>query len=151
MRLGVETPVEHVERTMQSLFRTLRSTQRTLLSAQLSSAANAQNVPKAPVKTLFVGNLPFVARPDELSALFEKFGTVASTRIVFNSQTGRSRGFGYVEMDEGAATTAMDKLNGFQFLGRELRVNEALPPKSAQRAPRRFDEDQGSSPRIITK
>lgn len=114
----------------------------------LNENINNSNTHKGPIKTVFVGNLPFVAKPDELAALFEKFGYVSSSRIIFNSVTGRSRGFGYVEMDESAAATAIEKLNGFQFLGRELRVNEALPPSNDRRPPRRFQSDNRTSPRI---
>jgi len=77
---------------------------------------------------LYVGNLPFSIREDALRALFEKHGGVASTSIVMDRETGRSRGFGFVEMtsaEEGQA--AINALNGTTVEGRALVVNEARP------------------------
>ncbi|KAJ3288478.1 hypothetical protein HK104_008153 [Borealophlyctis nickersoniae] len=82
-------------------------------------------------KTLFVGNLSWTARTDDLAALFSPFGEVKSIRIMTDRETGRSRGFGFVEMEEEAALKAANELNGTDFRGRDLRVNEA-----EQRQPR---------------
>jgi cold-inducible RNA-binding protein len=77
---------------------------------------------------IYVGNLPFSATSENLNELFAKFGTVDSAKIVMDRDTGRSKGFGFVEMssaDEAAA--AIEKLNGSDMGGRSLVVNEARP------------------------
>jgi cold-inducible RNA-binding protein len=77
---------------------------------------------------VYVGNLPFSATGEELSALFQKYGEVTSATIVMDRQTGRSRGFGFVEMsDDDGARKAIEALNNFDMGGRPLRVNEARP------------------------
>jgi len=85
------------------------------------------------MKKLFVGNLPFSAREDEVRELFEQHGAVHSVRLINDRETGRPRGFGFVEMDVEAADAAMEALNGHDLGGRALRVNEAL-----ERRPRAF-------------
>ncbi len=77
------------------------------------------------LKTIYVGNLPFTATDDEVRGLFSKHGTVHSVKLVTDRDTGRPRGFGFVEMEGSAATAAITALNGSQFGGRSLRVNEA--------------------------
>ena len=81
--------------------------------------------------TLYVGNLPFSATEAELRSLFEQHGTVEAVKIVTDRETGRPRGFGFVDMPAGDAQTAGQHLNGFEMNGRPLRVNEAR-----ERAPR---------------
>ena len=77
-------------------------------------------------KKLYVGNLPFSATETELRQLFEKHGTVESVAVIMDRETGRPRGFGFVEMsDSNAAGTAIQNLDGREFGGRALRVNEA--------------------------
>jgi cold-inducible RNA-binding protein len=77
---------------------------------------------------LYVGNLPFSATETSLRTIFEAHGEVTSTSIVKDRETGRSRGFGFVEMtDDTAATAAITALNGRDFEGRTLTVNEARP------------------------
>lgn len=79
-------------------------------------------------KKIYVGNLPFTATSESLSELFSKFGTVDSSKIVTDRDTGRSKGFGFVEMasaDE--ADAAIAKLHGSDHGGRNLTVNEARP------------------------
>jgi RNA recognition motif-containing protein len=77
---------------------------------------------------IYVGNLPFRTTEDELRGLFEQHGQVASAAIVLDRDTGRPRGFGFVEMpDSGQAQGAIEKLNGFSLDGRALVVNEARP------------------------
>jgi RNA recognition motif-containing protein len=76
-------------------------------------------------KKLYVGNLPFNTTEDELRDLFGQHGNVQSVRVVTDRETGRSRGFAFVEMDADAADTAIRALNGTQLGGRALRVNEA--------------------------
>jgi cold-inducible RNA-binding protein len=79
-------------------------------------------------KKIYVGNLPFSATNESLSELFASFGSVDSSKIVTDRDTGRSKGFGFVEMsDSAAADAAIEKLNGSDFGGRSLTVNEARP------------------------
>ncbi|MBN1898027.1 MAG: RNA-binding protein [Spirochaetes bacterium] len=76
-------------------------------------------------KKIYVGNIPFQTSEDDLKELFEKHGTVLSAKIVTDRHTGRSRGFGFVEMEDDDAIKAIEALNGSDFSGRPLRVNEA--------------------------
>lgn len=78
--------------------------------------------------TIYVGNVPFKARQDELEELFMQFGTPESVRIITDKLTGNSRGFAFVKMeDKEAGLNAIEKLNGYNFMGKNLRVNEAQP------------------------
>jgi RNA recognition motif-containing protein len=83
-------------------------------------------------KNLYVGNLPFATTADDLREAFGQFGTVTSAQVVSDRETGRSRGFGFVEMAEGGdqAITSMD---GALFQGRNLKVNEARPREERPR------------------
>jgi RNA recognition motif-containing protein len=77
---------------------------------------------------IYVGNLPFSTTEDDLRAEFEAFGSVSSVKIISDRETGRSRGFGFVEMDDpGEGQSAIEALNGKDMGGRPLRVNEARP------------------------
>jgi RNA recognition motif-containing protein len=77
---------------------------------------------------IFVGNLAWTTTEDELAQLFEPFGTVEQARIATDRETGRSRGFGFVEMpDATEAQAAIDELHGTSIGGRPLTVNEARP------------------------
>ena len=77
---------------------------------------------------IYVGNLPYSATQEELTALFGKFGTVNSVKVVTDKFSGKSRGYGFVEMsEESNGTDAISKLNGQDFKGRELRVSAAKP------------------------
>ena len=79
-------------------------------------------------KTLYVGNLNFRTEEEGLRAAFSEFGAVTDARIVIDRDTGRSRGFGFVEMeDDAAAESAIESMNGTELDGRPLRVNEAQP------------------------
>lgn len=82
-------------------------------------------------KNLYVGNLPFSTTADDLREAFGAYGTVTSASVISDRETGRSRGFGFVEMSDGAEA-AISALNGQDFQGRQLTVNEARP-----REPRR--------------
>src|SRR5438067_7113473 len=84
-------------------------------------------------KNLYVGNLPFQATADDLREAFGHFGTVTRAQVVSDRDTGRSRGFGFVEMSEGG-DEAIAKLNGAQFQGRTLTVNEAKPREERPRS-----------------
>lgn len=77
------------------------------------------------MKKLYVGNLPFSATEDEISELFGQHGTVHSVALINDRETGRPRGFGFVEMDDEAVSGAIQALDGADMGGRQLRVNEA--------------------------
>ena len=74
---------------------------------------------------LFVGNLPFSATEQSVRALFEPHGTIDSIALINDRETGRPRGFGFIEMSSADASKAMQALNGKDFEGRALKVNEA--------------------------
>ena len=77
---------------------------------------------------IYVGNLPWSYRDDELKGLFEEHGEVTSAKVIVDRMSGRSRGFGFVEMASGdEAASAIEALNGSDAEGRELKVNEAKP------------------------
>jgi cold-inducible RNA-binding protein len=78
------------------------------------------------MKKIYVGNLPFTSNEDELRALFARHGAVESVAVITDRETGRPRGFAFVEMaDASAAADAIKALDGTQLGGRALRVNEA--------------------------
>ncbi len=79
-------------------------------------------------KKLYVGNLPYSVNDQSLSQLFAQCGTVGSAMVIMDRESGRSKGFGFVEMSSDAeAGAAIEKLNGKDFEGRALTVNEAKP------------------------
>ena len=83
---------------------------------------------------IYVANIPFKASEQELKGLFEEYGEVSSAKIIMDKVTQRSRGFGFIEMtDDAAARQAITSLNGFNFLGKTLVVNEARPKTDAPR------------------
>jgi RNA recognition motif-containing protein len=77
-------------------------------------------------KKIYVGNLPFSATEDEIRQLFAQHGTVTSVSLITDRDTGAPRGFGFVEMDEGASE-AINALSNHELGGRSLKVNEARP------------------------
>jgi RNA recognition motif-containing protein len=83
---------------------------------------------------LYVGNLSFQTSSSELEELFASIGTVESATVVEDRETGRSRGFGFVEMaSKEDGEKAISELNGTQFGGRDLKVNEAKPREDRPR------------------
>lgn len=76
---------------------------------------------------IYVGNLPFTTKNADLEGLFAGFGGVESASVITDRETGRSRGFGFVEMADDAATRAIEELDGSDFEGRRLTVNQARP------------------------
>ena len=82
-------------------------------------------------KSIYVGNLPWSATEEQVQSLFADYGPVVSVKLVSDRETGRARGFGFVEMEEPGASAAIEALYNANFGGRTLRVNEAKP-----RAPR---------------
>ena len=84
---------------------------------------------------IYVGNLNYNLSTEELQQAFEEYGTVTSVKIIMDRDTGKSKGFGFVEMeDDDAGNTAIEELNGAEIGGRELRVNKA---NDRERKPRR--------------
>jgi RNA recognition motif-containing protein len=77
------------------------------------------------MKKIYVGNLSWSTTDAELQDLFSQYGNVQSARVITDRETGRSRGFGFVEMDDADAPKAISELDGRDFAGRNLRVNEA--------------------------
>jgi RNA recognition motif-containing protein len=89
------------------------------------------------VTRIYVGNLPFSATEESVRALFSKHGTVEKVSLITDRDTGRPRGFGFVEMSSADAARAIEALNGTDLGGRPLRVNEAQErPRGGP--PRRF-------------
>ena len=99
------------------------------------------------MKKIFVGNLDFSATEESLRSLFAAHGTVESVHLATDRDTGRSRGFAFVEMAEGAADKAIAALNGINVGGRALNVNEARPKAdragSGSQGGFRGDRDRG--------
>jgi RNA recognition motif-containing protein len=94
-----------------------------------------------PVTKLYVGNLPFTATEDAVRALFAAHGSVEKVALINDRDTGRPRGFGFVEMSNADASRAMQALNGKDFDGRALKVNEAQDRERSgggSRAPGRY-------------
>jgi RNA recognition motif-containing protein len=83
-------------------------------------------------KNLYVGNLPFSTTEQELTDLFSQYGTVTKSQVIMDRETGRSRGFGFVEMSSGA-DEAVQAMNGAEYQGRRLTVNEAKPREERPR------------------
>jgi RNA recognition motif-containing protein len=114
-----------------------------LLLAGLPNELNA-NVAQPPfspaelsaMTKIYVGNLPFSATEDEIRQLFGQYGAVQSVSLITDRETGRPRGFGFVEMSESDASRAIQNLNGKNMGGRPLRVNEAQERKGGP-GPRR--------------
>jgi cold-inducible RNA-binding protein len=83
---------------------------------------------------LFVGSLPYSMTDDDLAELFKEFGEVASAKVIFDRETNRSKGFGFVEFnDDAAAKAAIDALNNKEVQGRTIVVNEARPQEDRPR------------------
>lgn len=96
---------------------------------------------------IYVGNLPFKTTEADLRQAFEAFGSVAAVNVIMDRETGRSRGFGFVEMpnaEEGKK--AIESINGMSFGGRNLTVNEARPREGGAGAPRGGGQRSGPRP-----
>lgn len=86
-------------------------------------------------KKLYVGNLSYNTNEDGLRTLFSGFGTVASAKIIFDRESGNSKGFGFIEMStDEEATAAIAGTNGHEFDGRQIRVNEAIDKMKRERS-----------------
>lgn len=88
-------------------------------------------------KKLYVGNLPFSASEDDVRDYFAPYGEVISVALITDRETGRLRGFGFVEMNDEGATAAIEALDGQSFMGRNLKINEAQ-----ERPRRQFDNNR---------
>ena len=97
------------------------------------------------MKSIFVGNLPWSASNADLETKFAEFGNVLSARIVNDKMTGRSRGFGFVDMEDADAEKAIAAMNGYKWGDRELTCNEARPKteRSGERRPERRNYNSG--------
>ena len=99
-----------------------------------SSAASASRYPVLRdtklSKKIYVGNLPFSATESEIESLFSQHGEVVSVNLITDRETGRPRGFGFIEMDEEGAEVAIRELAGHEMDGRALNVNEARDRRS---------------------
>jgi RNA recognition motif-containing protein len=82
------------------------------------------------VRTLYVGNLPWSTSSEELTAAFAQYGEIISGRIITDRETGRSRGYGFVEVSDNDAGKVIEAMHGAEFGGRILMVSEAKPRKS---------------------
>ncbi|MCF7797813.1 MAG: RNA-binding protein [Lentisphaeria bacterium] len=87
------------------------------------------------MKTIYVGNLPFSASEDDIRNVFAEYGEVHSVKLITDRDTGRPRGFGFVEMDEDPANQAIEGLQDYSMEGRTLQINEAR-----ERKPRRTND-----------
>ena len=83
--------------------------------------------------SIYVGNLPWSATQEGVESLFSPYGEVLSVKLVSDRETGRARGFGFVEMEDADAINAIAALDGKEFEGRALRINKAEPKKPAPR------------------
>ena len=82
-------------------------------------------------KKLYVGNLAYTVDSDQLSNVFGEFGTVDSANVIMDRETGRSKGFAFIEMSaDSEAQTALQKLNGMDLSGRAMNVSEAKPQEN---------------------
>lgn len=86
---------------------------------------NASTTAAGPTVTLYVGNLPYKANEDAVKVLFQRFGTVNNVRLMKDRQTGRRRGFGFVEVSASDSDKMVRALNEFEYDGRTLKVREA--------------------------
>ena len=83
--------------------------------------------------SIYVGNLPWSATQEGVESLFSPYGEALSVKLVSDRETGRARGFGFVEMEDADAINAIAALDGKEFEGRALRINKAEPKKPAPR------------------
>lgn len=93
-------------------------------------------------KILYFGNLPFTATAADLTKLVKPFAEVISARIGLDKKTHKSRGFGFVEVPDGAVPAIIAELNGTQFEGRKLKVNESAPRPSAKMEKMQADRER---------
>lgn len=88
---------------------------------------------------IYIGNLPYATTGQELQDIFSSYGEVKSAKIIIDRETGRSKGFGFVEMDDQEANTAIEDLHGAEYNGKQLTVNEARDRKPMNGGGRGFN------------
>ena len=88
---------------------------------------------------IYVGNLPYTTDEDEVRSMFEEFGEVFSVKLIEDRETGRKKGFGFVEMEQNGGKEAIDELNETEINGRSIVVNEARPRNERNNNNRRFN------------
>lgn len=94
--------------------------------------------------SIYVGNLSFEVTQDDLSNVFAEYGTVKRVQLPTDRETGRPRGFGFVEMEtEAAETAAIEALDGAEWMGRALKVNKAKPREERSRAGGNWGNNSG--------
>jgi RNA recognition motif-containing protein len=91
---------------------------------------------------MYVSNLGFQVTDEELKALFAKYGVVTSAKVITDRETGKSRGFAFVEMDDKAAETAMKELDGSRLDDRSISVSKAKPKTDSRNGS--FSRDRGN-------
>lgn len=101
------------------------------ISRSLKSGTNRTSDNNDQVETIYVGNLAFKANHHDIKNLFSQYGDVHSVRLMTDRETRRSRGYGFVEMDQNHAESAINALNGDEFMGRSLKVNIANERKAS--------------------
>jgi len=89
-------------------------------------------------KSIYVGNLPWSATEEQIQGLFAEYGNVISVKLVSDRDTGRARGFGFVEMEDADAAAAIEALDNYSLDGRTIRVNESRPSAPREHRPRRY-------------
>jgi RNA recognition motif-containing protein len=89
------------------------------------------------MKSIFVGNLPWSVTDGDLQSKFSEFGNVISARVVTDKFSGKSRGFGFVDMEDADAEKAIAAMSGYKWNDREITVNEARPKSEGGGGPRR--------------
>lgn len=97
------------------------------------------------MKSIFVGNIPWSATDTDLQTKFSEFGNIISARVVTDKFTGKSRGFGFVDMEDEEAQKAIAGMNGYKWGDREITVNEARPKTD------RRDRDGGGGRRSFSR
>ncbi|MGP1580991.1 MAG: RNA recognition motif domain-containing protein [Wolinella sp.] len=90
------------------------------------------------MKSIYVGNMAYSASEQDVRELFSQYGDVLSVKLIVDRDTGKAKGFGFVEMEDSEAEKAIDALNNSEFLGRNLRVNEAKPREPRDARPPRY-------------
>ncbi|MDQ1265767.1 MAG: hypothetical protein QG635_919 [Bacteroidota bacterium] len=96
--------------------------------------------------SIYVGNLSFTTTEDDLKSLFGKYGEVSSVKLIMDRETGKPRGFGFVEMDDTQGQAAIDALDGSDCDGRSLRVNQAKDKVQGSGNPSQRRFNGGSNP-----
>ena len=96
---------------------------------------------------IYVSNLSFAVQDEDLRGFFEEYGEVSSAKVIMDKATGRSKGYGFVELEDNAAgQKAIEELNGAEYDGRTISVSEARPRTEGGDRPRRnFDNNRGGN------